>query len=123
MPLSRRTNCWDNALAESFFATLMKELVHHESYATRAAARAILQRDAAKDPDRLPNHWPPTWRGRFAFRTTVPQPQGPQSASHTRTRMRLALVHTIRCSSSVNSIRNQDMLRLPASVPKHQRTS
>jgi putative transposase len=34
--------CWDNAPAESFFATLKKELVHHEQYATRAEARASL---------------------------------------------------------------------------------
>ena len=40
--MSRRGNCWDNAPMESFFATLKKELVHHESYATREAARASL---------------------------------------------------------------------------------
>ena len=40
--MSRKANCWDNAPAESFFATLKKELVHHETYATRAAARASL---------------------------------------------------------------------------------
>ncbi len=37
--MSRRANCWDNAMMESFFATLKKELIHHESYATRDAAR------------------------------------------------------------------------------------
>ncbi len=31
--------CWDNAPMESFFATLKKELVHHEDYQTRAQAR------------------------------------------------------------------------------------
>ena len=31
--------CWDNAPMESFFATLKKELVHHEDYQTRAEAR------------------------------------------------------------------------------------
>ena len=40
--MSRKGNCWDNAPAESFFATLKKELVHHETYATHAAARASL---------------------------------------------------------------------------------
>ena len=40
--MSRRANCWDNAPAESFFATLKKELVHHEVYETRAAARVSL---------------------------------------------------------------------------------
>ena len=38
--MSSKGNCWDNAPAESFFATLKKELVHHETYATRTAARA-----------------------------------------------------------------------------------
>ena len=36
--MSRKGNCWDNAVAESFFATLRAELVDHERYATRAAA-------------------------------------------------------------------------------------
>ena len=40
--MSRRGNCWDNAPAESFCATLKKELVHHEVYETRTAARASL---------------------------------------------------------------------------------
>jgi transposase InsO family protein len=40
--MSRRGNCWDNAPAASFFATLKKELVHHEVDETRAAARASL---------------------------------------------------------------------------------
>jgi len=34
--------CWDNAPAESFFATLKKELVHDERYTTREAARASI---------------------------------------------------------------------------------
>ena len=40
--MSRKGDCWDNAPMESFFATLKKELVHHEEYKTRAAARASL---------------------------------------------------------------------------------
>ena len=40
--MSRKGNCWDNAPMESFFATLKKELVHHETYATREAARTSL---------------------------------------------------------------------------------
>jgi putative transposase len=40
--MSRRGNCWDNAPMESFFATLKKELVHQERYATRAEARASI---------------------------------------------------------------------------------
>ena len=40
--MSRRANCWDNAPMESFFSSLKKELVHSESYVTRAEARASL---------------------------------------------------------------------------------
>src|SRR3954470_9581367 len=40
--MSRRANCWDNAPMESFFATLKKELVHDEGYATREEARGSL---------------------------------------------------------------------------------
>jgi transposase InsO family protein len=36
--MSRKGDCWDNAVAESFFATIRAELVDHERYATRAAA-------------------------------------------------------------------------------------
>jgi transposase InsO family protein len=34
--------CWDNAPMESFFASLKKELVHHEDYQTRAQARVSI---------------------------------------------------------------------------------
>jgi putative transposase len=37
--MSGTGNCYDNAVMESFFATLKKELVYQEDYATRAAAR------------------------------------------------------------------------------------
>jgi putative transposase len=40
--MSRKGNCWDNAPMESFFATLKKELVHHETYRTREEARRSL---------------------------------------------------------------------------------
>ena len=31
--MSRKGNCWDNAVMESFFSTLKRELTHHETYA------------------------------------------------------------------------------------------
>lgn len=40
--MSRRGNCYDNAVTESFFGTLKTELVHHQRYATREAARQSL---------------------------------------------------------------------------------
>lgn len=33
--MSRKGNCYDNAVAESFFSTLKNELVHHQTYQTR----------------------------------------------------------------------------------------
>jgi len=38
--MSRRANCWDNAVAESFFSTLKMELAHDADWATKADARA-----------------------------------------------------------------------------------
>lgn len=32
-------DCWDNAVMESFIATLKKELIHRQKYETRASAR------------------------------------------------------------------------------------
>ena len=40
--MSRRGDCWDNAVAESFFATVKVELVHDAAWATRAVARTEL---------------------------------------------------------------------------------
>jgi putative transposase len=37
--MSRKGNCWDNAIAESFFHTLKVELVHTEKYLTREQAK------------------------------------------------------------------------------------
>jgi len=39
--MSRRGNCWDNAVVESFFHTLKTELVYHRRYITREEARQI----------------------------------------------------------------------------------
>jgi len=37
--MSRKGNCWDNAIAESFFHTLKVELVHQNCYENRGAAK------------------------------------------------------------------------------------
>lgn len=37
--MSRKGNCWDNAVAESFFATLKTELVYRRTWPTRHALR------------------------------------------------------------------------------------
>ena len=38
--MSRRGNCWDNAVAESFFSSLKKERIKKRIYATRDIAKA-----------------------------------------------------------------------------------
>ena len=40
--MSRSGNCWDNAVAESFFATLKLELVYQTRWSTRAEARGAV---------------------------------------------------------------------------------
>ncbi|MEE8492180.1 MAG: IS3 family transposase, partial [Acidimicrobiia bacterium] len=44
--------CWDNAPAESFLATLKKELVHRQVFRTRAEARLAIR------------HWIEAWYNR-----------------------------------------------------------
>lgn len=38
--MSRRGNCWDNAVVESFFSSLKKERIKKRIYKTRDLARA-----------------------------------------------------------------------------------
>ncbi len=40
--MSRKGNCYDNAVMESFFHSLKVEQVHHDAYKTRAQARSTL---------------------------------------------------------------------------------
>jgi putative transposase len=38
--MSRRGNCWDNPVAESFFSSLKKERIRKQIYRTRDLAKA-----------------------------------------------------------------------------------
>ena len=40
--MSRKGNCWDNAVVESFFATLKKELLYRHPWPTRRDAREAI---------------------------------------------------------------------------------
>jgi putative transposase len=40
--MSRKGNCWDNAVAESFFHTLKTELTYHAKFVTREQAKKML---------------------------------------------------------------------------------
>ena len=37
--MSRKGDCWDNAVTESFFATLKTELIHRQPWPTRRGAK------------------------------------------------------------------------------------
>ena len=41
--MSRKGNCWDNAVSESFFHTLKVELVHQVTFKTREEAKQFLR--------------------------------------------------------------------------------
>ena len=40
--MSRKGNCWDNAVSESFFATIKKALIHRFTFTTRREAAAAI---------------------------------------------------------------------------------
>jgi len=40
--MSRKGDCWDNAVAESFFATLKRELIYRQSWPTKVRAMAAI---------------------------------------------------------------------------------
>jgi transposase InsO family protein len=40
--MSRKGDCWDNAVAESFFATIKGEALDHSTFETRAEATAVI---------------------------------------------------------------------------------
>lgn len=40
--MSRRANCWDNAVAESFFGTIKTELIHSMNFSDRTEAKTII---------------------------------------------------------------------------------
>jgi len=56
--MSRVGDCWDNAVAESFFATLRAELVDDERYATRTDAKISIGEyiDGFYNAERLHSH-------------------------------------------------------------------
>ena len=40
--MSRKGNCWDNAVMESFYHSIKTELIHHEDFQTREEARRAI---------------------------------------------------------------------------------
>lgn len=54
--MSGRGNCYDNAVAESFFKTLKTELVYHNTYATKEKAKDSIARYIEEFYNRLRRH-------------------------------------------------------------------
>jgi len=54
--MSRRGNCWDNAVAESFFSSLKKERIQKRIYKTRALARVDVLDDIEAFYNRIRHH-------------------------------------------------------------------
>ncbi|MFI5754560.1 integrase core domain-containing protein [Streptomyces sp. NPDC051569] len=52
--MGRTGQCWDNALAESFFSTLKNELLGRQSWPTRAAAHTAIFEPPEDHPARSP---------------------------------------------------------------------
>jgi transposase InsO family protein len=42
LSMSRRGNCYDNAMMESFWSSLKRDLIHRTRFATRAEAQATI---------------------------------------------------------------------------------
>ena len=40
--MSKKGDCWDNAVAESFFHSLKTELIYHEDFKTKAQANEMI---------------------------------------------------------------------------------
>jgi transposase InsO family protein len=54
--MSAKGNCWDNAVAESFFHTLKVETVHGERFPTRAHMRQTVFEYIEVDYNRFRRH-------------------------------------------------------------------
>jgi len=69
--MSRTGDCWDNAVAESFFATLKKELVHLTKFSTRTEARASVFEYIEVFYNRIRLHSALGYRSPVEFEATV----------------------------------------------------
>lgn len=72
--MSRRGNCWDNAVAESFFATLKKEAIYGNTLTTRQALRAQMFEYIECDYNRTRRHSTIGWVSPIRFEHNHQQP-------------------------------------------------
>ena len=69
--MSRAGNCYDNAVAESFFATLKNELVERHAWATRQEAREAIFEWIAVFSNRQRRHSALWYRSPVEFEETL----------------------------------------------------
>ncbi|CAM4175350.1 hypothetical protein F901_02575 [Acinetobacter dispersus] len=65
--MSRRGNCWDNAVTESFFHTLKVHIVHDCNFATRMEANKVLFEYIEIYYNRIRRHSANGWLSPIAF--------------------------------------------------------
>jgi transposase InsO family protein len=65
--MSRRGNCWDNAVTESFFHTLKSHIVHDSNFATRQEANLVLFEYIEVYYNRMRRHSANGWLSPAAF--------------------------------------------------------
>jgi len=65
--MSRRGNCWDNTVAESFFSSLKSELIKKKIYQTRSVAKSEVFEYIADFYNRVRRHEHLAQLSRFAF--------------------------------------------------------
>jgi transposase InsO family protein len=73
--MSRVGDCWDNAVAESFFATLKTELIHRRPWPTNAQAKAAVHDYIGRSSIRTGVTRPSVTSARWTSNdNTLPQP-------------------------------------------------
>ena len=65
--MSRRGNCWDNAVAESFFATMKKEVIYGQAITTKQALRSQVFEYIECDYNRTRRHSTIGWVSPIRF--------------------------------------------------------
>ena len=69
--MSRKANCYDNAVMEAFWSTLKNELVHRRTFATRAEARTAIFEYIEVFYNRIRRHSALGYQSPLAFETSL----------------------------------------------------
>jgi Integrase core domain len=98
--MSRRGNCWDNAVAESFFGSLKKERIKKHIYKDRDAATKDIADyiDSFYNPTRRHSHLGGVSPAEFEAESAKPQPGPPVRVLWTA-----AILHLPRALAKINT--------------------